>query len=62
MAISYRVIYNLEQAIEDKEKHSSNLDKPVLWGEWGRFQVKLRLEASRVPEYIPEQAVLNELL
>ena len=52
----------MEQAIEDKEKHSPNLDKPVLWGEWGRFQVKLRLEASRVSEYIPEQAVLNELL
>ena len=52
----------MEQVIEDKEKRSSNLDKPVLWGEWGHFQVKLRLEASRVLEYIPEKAVLNELL
>ena len=61
MAVFYRFIRNLEVAIKDREKYSSNLGKRLLGKGWeDHFEVKLRSEACHLDfqNIIPEQAVL----
>ena len=65
MAVFYRFIRNLEVAIKDREKYSSNLGKRLLGKGWeDHFEVKLRSEACHLDfqKIIPEQAVLKGLL
>ena len=64
MVVFYRFIYNLEVAIWDREKYSSNLGKSLRGGGvvesfWTR--INIRGIPSRLSEYIPEQAALKGL-
>ena len=63
MAVSYRFIRNLEVAIKDREKYSSNLGKVCGGGMVGSFSSKGKIRGilSGLSEYTPEKAVWKGL-
>ena len=64
MALSYRLIHNMEATIKDKEEHFSNLGKNLPGEGWEIISSKIKIRGmpSWLSEYIPEEAVLKELL
>ena len=61
MAVSNRFISNLEKAIKEKERYSSNLYKSLLGGSCSS-KIKIRGTPPRLLEYISDQAVMKTVM